>query len=230
MKSLFTLTAVLFFISFSSSGQNYSTKDASEFLYSNKLQRGEWKPVLTEEDVAGSPYLNDDFVEGSVYTTSGIQYKGLPLRYNIYNDQMEFKAEKGEIQAVAAPEITEKIEFGGDKWIYAPYSHAKKTGKGYFIVLEEGNIALYKKPQIQFEPPKDAAPFQDAEQARFVPRPDLYYIRVGNEEARLVSSKKDFAEILPEHQKEVEKFVKKNKVKPSKPERIAELVRFYNSL
>ena len=230
MKKIFSLTTVLFFIALISSGQIYSTKNMVEFVYSNKLQRGDWKPVYTEKDVAGSPYLNDEFVKGSVYTTSKIRYEGVPLRYNIYSDQIEFKGEKGEVLAIAAPETIEKIEFNGDTWVYAPYSLAKYVSEGYFIVLEEDDVSLYKKPQIQFEPPTEAMPFKDAQPARFENRPDHFYIRVGNKEAKKVADRKDFAEILPAHQKDVEKFVKKEKVKPHKPDRIIELVKFYNSL
>jgi hypothetical protein len=60
---------------------------------------------------------------------------------------------------------------------------------------------------------------------------DFLVIRVGSiEPAVLISRKKDLEEVFPNHKKEVRSFIKKNKVKPNKPERMAELVQYYNSL
>lgn len=64
----------------------------------------------------------------------------------------------------------------------------------------------------------------------FTRKSDDYFIRVGKEPAVLISRKKDLEEVFPDHQKEIRSFIKKNKVKPNKPERMAELVQYYNSL
>ncbi|HKJ77880.1 MAG TPA: hypothetical protein VKA10_00040 [Prolixibacteraceae bacterium] len=230
MKTKCTLSVLLFLLSFSITAQVYNVKDAVEFFHSNELSRGEWKPVLTADDVSGSPYLNEEFANGTVYTTSKVQYNGLPLRYNAYNDQVEFKNNEDEIQAIAVPESIEKIEFNNIEMVYSPYTNAKKIKRGYFIVMEEGEASLYQKPHIIFEQAKEAAPYKDPEPPKFVKKTDYYYIKVGNSEAKNIASKKDLVAVFPDHQKQVEKFVKKNKVKPNKPERMVKLVKFYNQL
>lgn len=231
MKKLnFVVLFLTGFIFCSSAQSGYQIRETLDFYRSNKMASGEWNPQLTEKDIAGSPYLTNDFQKGTVYTTSKYQYNGLPLRYNAYNDQMEFKTNENEIQSIAAPETVEKIEFDNYKMVYIPYTNAKKIRKGFFIVMEEGNASLYKKPEVVFERAEEPKPYQEAKPARFVERPDSYYIKAGSEVARSIETKKDLTEVFPDHQKEVEKFIKKNKVKLNKPDRLLELVQFYNSL
>jgi len=194
------------------------------------LLEGNSKGLLTESDIEGSPYLEDNFIKGSVYTTSKTEYVDVPLRYNIYNDQLEFKTGNDKVQALAAPEMIEKIEFGNYKMVYAPYSISKKIRRGFFVVLAEGKSSLYEKPRITFKEATEPGGYKDAEPAKFVRNTDEYYIRVGENQAKLVGNKNDLLEVFPDHQKQLETFIKKNKIKPNKPESLKELVKYYNSL
>ncbi|SHF31608.1 hypothetical protein SAMN05444274_104400 [Mariniphaga anaerophila] len=208
----------------------YEVKQAVELLDFNRRHSGTNKASLAERDIKGSPFMNDEFIEGSIYTTSKTQFAGVPLRYNIYNDQIEFKVGENPAQALATPEIVEKIEFGDYLLEYAPFLSAKKIARGFFVVLEKGTVTLYARPRVAFEQAKKPEAYQDAVPARFLKRPDDYYIRVGKESAVLIANKKGLEDIFPEHKKEVSNFIKKHKVKVNKPETLKELVQFYNSL
>ena len=221
--ALFTL--LISTVGFSQS--EYQIRQAIDFFNANKLQSGDWK--LTQSDIEGSPYLNDEFMEGVVFTTSKTQYMGMPLRYNIFNDQVEFKAQE-QVQAIAAPETIEKIEMGDIKLVYAPYSLSKKIRRGYFIVEEEGVASLYRKPEIMFEEAKEPGAYKEAEPAQFKRKSDSYFIRIGKSPAQLVASKKDLEEAFPNHQKEIKQYIKDEKVKPRKEETLPGLIQFYNSL
>ena len=226
----FLLVSILIGFAFQSKAQ-YETRQAIDFYNSTKIARGELKTMLAEDDIEGSPYLNDEFIEGTVFTTSKTQYVGVSLRYNIYSDQIEFKASEGAVQALAAPETVEKVEFGEYKMVYIPFAVSKKIRRGFFREIEPGEkVVLLARLQVVFEDAKKPAAYQDAEPPKFIRKPEDYYIRVGKEPAQLISRKKDLEEVFPEHKKDVNSFIKKNKVKPNKPERMAELVQFYNSL
>lgn len=226
----FLLFSILLGFAFQSQAQ-YETRQAIDFYNSTKIARGELKTMLTENDIEGSPYLNDEFIEGTIYTTSQTKYVDVPLRYNIFNEQIEFKAGDGPVQALAAPETVEKVEFGDYKMVYAPYTLSRKIRRSFFRELESGDRAvLLARPQVLFEDAKEPAAYQEAEPPKFIRKSDDYYIRVGKEPAVMISRKKDLEEVFPNHKKEVRSFIKKNKVKPNKPERMAELVQYYNSL
>lgn len=208
----------------------YEIKKAVELLDFNRRHSGDISKFLTEANITGSPYLNDEFIEGSVFTTSKTQYVGVPLRYNIYNDQIEFQLGENPVQALAAPETIELIQYGDYTFEYAPFTNAKKIKRGFFIIEEKGNATLYAKPQVVFENAKEPAAYQDAVPARFLKRPDENYIRVGKEPAILISKKKDLEEVFPDHREEIADFIRKNKVKINDHESLKGLVQFYNSL
>lgn len=209
----------------------YEIRQAIDLYNSNSIAKGDSKTMLSESDIEGSPYLNDEFIEGTVFTTSKTQYVGVPLRYNIYSDQIEFKAGEGPVQALAAPETVEKVQFGEYKMVYIPFAVSKKIRRGFFREIESGDKAvLLARSQVIFEDAKEPAAYQEAKPPKFLRKPDDYFIRIGKEPAVLISRKKDLEVAFPNHKNEVNSFIKKNKVKPNKPERMAELVQYYNSL
>ncbi len=208
----------------------YEVKRAIDLMNLNRAHRGDLKSMLTETDIQGSPYLNDEFIEGSVYTTSKTRYEGVSLRYNIFNDDIEFRSDDGQVMVLAVPEVIEKVEFGDYQFEYIFYFVSNKTRRGYFALLEEGKASLYFRPQVKFEEAKKPAAYQDAQPAKFSKRPDTYYIRIDREAARPVSKPKDLLEVFSRHKDEVAAFIKKNKVKTNNVESLKELVQFYNSL
>jgi hypothetical protein len=208
----------------------YEIKEATDFYkYSSALKHRPFE-TLTEADIKGSPFLHEEFTEGSVYTTSKTQFVSVPLRYNIYNDQIEFRNNDGQAFEIAVPEVIEKVEFGEYHMEYLPYLLSKKLKRGYFNVLEKGHASLYSKPKVLFEEAKNPAAYQDAQPAKFTRRPDEYYIKVGMDAAKPVYKSKDLEEVFPDHQKEVISFLKKNKLRHNNPDHIKKLVQFYNSL
>lgn len=213
------------------SGIDYQIREALDFYRANKMMSGEWNTTsLTEKNIKGSPYLTDDFIKGKIFTVEKQEYVGIPVRYNIYNDQLEFKNDAGDVQALANPEIVEKVEFGDYKMDYLPYSYSKKIRHGFFIVLAEGKASLYAKKNVDFKEAEKPGAYKEAQPAQFVSNSDDYFIRVGLEEAKLVGNKKDLVDIFPDHKNEIEAFIKKNKTKTNKPESLTELVDYYNSL
>ena len=143
---------------------------------------------------------------------------------------MEFRTGQNEVMSFAAPETVEKIEIGENLMVYIPFTYAKKIRKGYLILLEEGNVSLYLRPEIVFVDATQPGAYKDATPARFDRKPDTFYLRLGSEEARLIENKKDLLAFFTEHTAEVEEFIKKNKVRHNDAVSLKELVKYYNSL
>ena len=230
MKNYLFAISVLFLINGISNAQNiFETKEVMDFFEENLFRPSESNKVLIENDIQGSPYLNKDFINGTIFTTLKVQFVNIPLRYNIYNDQLEFKTPNDEIMAMANPEIIERAEINGISIVYIPFTNTRKTKHGFFYIISEGNATLYAKPEIMYKEPAESGTFKDP-QAKFVKKPDLYYIRIGLEQAKKVRNKKEVVAIFPNHQDEMASFIKKNKIKTNKPEDLKKLVQYYNSL
>lgn len=143
---------------------------------------------------------------------------------------MEFKTPEGKIKALATPEIVEKAIFGSTQLVYYPYVLKKKVKKGFFIVLEEGKVSLYAKPAVEFQEATTPGAFKDPEPPKFVKKSDEYYLRIGNNPAKIISSKKELMAAFPDNQDQVINYMSKNKIKTHKPETLKKLVGYYNSL
>ncbi len=229
-RQLILLLFLLFTTNFTFAQKMYEIQNSLDFFKVNKLNSGDWNNMLTANDIEGSPYLNEEFVPGTIYTTSKQKYVDVPLRYNIYNDQMEFKTPENKVMAMAVPEIIEAIEIGNLKMVYISYSNSKKVLHGFFKVLAEGEASLYSKSNVVFKDAEKSKGYDEPEPARFVKQADVYYIRLGAGPAKKVRNKKDLNEIFTAHKSEITSFIKKNKVKPNKPEKLKKLVLYYNSL
>ena len=206
---------------------DYQVKQLSDYYRSNKMVTSDWKRDLTIEDIEGTPFLVKDYTNGTIYTIQKQKFVDVPLRYNMYNDRIEFQTADGNAAEIAVPDDVEKIEFGTYEFWYVKLSGGKK---GFLQVLEKGEACLYAQHKALFRDKKAPAAYQDAEPARFEQLPTVYFIGIMGEEAKPAGSKKELVQIFPDHQAEIETFISKNKIKSNKPESLTELVKYYNSL
>ncbi len=226
------IAVVLIYISYGSafSQSNYQINSALDFFRAKQLTTGSISKQLTESDISGSPYLNTEFVEGDIFTTSKVQFKKVPLRYNIYYDRLEFRTPEDEISGLAAPEIVVKVVFEDYTLAYIPFNSLNKMKRGFFQVLIEGNASLFAKQIIQFDQPQETTGYKQAKPAQFSRKSDEYYIRIGMEAAEKIGKKNEVVTLFPDHQDELNDFIKKNKIKTGKAESLKKLVAYYNSL
>jgi hypothetical protein len=191
-------------------------------------QYGKISDVRSE--INGSPYENDLFVSGEVFTSMQLHYTGIPLRYNIYADQMEFKNPDGGIFEFSRPELIDSIVIGTSKYMYAAFMTGSKTQKGYFKVLTGGTPALLLKMNTILKPAESAALYKDAVPASFERTQNKFFLLFPLKEAVRFSDKKDFLKILNSFQAEMDQFIKKNKIRFNKQEDLVVLMNYYSSL
>ncbi|MCG6187059.1 hypothetical protein [Maribellus maritimus] len=228
-KYYFPIFVLLLFAEILNAQNILEVRQAVDLFNTSKMLRGDMTRTLTERDIEGSPFLEDEFIKGVVYTTSNTKYVDVPLRYNIYNDAIEFDTGSG-VQELAAPEIVDKVEFGSYTMVYVPYSITKKIRRGFFIVEEEGKASLLVKPEIAFVKATEPGAYKAAEPAKFDRKNDEYYIWIKKNEAKMISGKNDIVDVFPDNHEKIEAFIKKNKIKHRKPEDLKQLVQYYNSL
>ena len=209
---------------------SYELKETADFYRMNQLLNKSANPELALKDIKGSPYLNDAFISGTIFTTMKTQFNDVPLRYNLFNDDLEFKNPAGEILALAKPEIVEYAVLGAHRLVYANYSVGGKTKTGFLLVVEDGKAALLSKQSVIYQEPTEPGAYKEAEPAKFVRRAEEFYIRTGSTTAKPVNNKKSVLEAFPDNRGQMEDFISKNKVRLNKPEGLAEVVKYYNTL
>ncbi len=206
MKTFFLTLLFVCSIAIYSNGQfgiSYETRQALELYNTNKFTSGSSKSTLTEVDYEGSPYLMNVFVNGIIYTNQKFQYEEVPLRYNIFFDELEFKTPTNEILALATPDIVERAVISDTVLVYLSYLQANKTKKGFFVVLDEGKASLYAKPGVMFKNATLPGAYKDPEPAKYLKKSDDYYIGVGSKSAILINNKKSLIAAFPDHQDKI---------------------------
>ncbi len=177
----------------------------------------------------GSPYLSEDFVSGEVYGSKK-KFTGLQLRYNIFNDNIEFM-QKGTTYALYAEPRIVKVLLGNEVYVVENHEIKGKMAYGYFARLDSGKVTLLAKKIVRFTEEQEPKALQAAATpAKFTRVPDAFYYRIGNTETSKVGSLKSFIDSLPDKKEEVSSYAKKEKLGTKNESDLVKLVRYYNSL
>lgn len=181
----------------------------------------------TELNVEGSAYINEEFTDGMVELSNGKKYSGIPLRYNAYNDLIEFRNKAGKIYNINNPAEVRGLTIGQSKFEYV---EGKKTGSGFFAeVLTDGNTRLLKHYRLKIQPAKPAQTHQEAQPPRFVKIPSEYLIRRPNGDVKPVRNNKDLLSLLADKNTAIEKLIRSERLSVSEEKDLIRIVNFYNA-
>lgn len=167
--------------------------------------------ITNPPEIDGTPYGNDSFQLGNVYTLKGI-FKNVAMRQDLYNGWIEFR-EKGIIYILDAGPNIIKVVLNSDTLYTQPIFKDGKMVMGYFNKLDDGNVKLFKQHSIKFiEKPPVKAYTSTNIPAKFAPEPDKFFFRVANAESKPIVNIKKMIELFPDHQKELNSYLKRKKV------------------
>ncbi len=189
----------------------------------NILASRDAKIGLTYSDITGSPYDSDSFKIGTV-RLSDSTFITLPLRYDLYTDEIEFRRDET-IYWVPASDV-DYVVVGKDTLV--PEPSTQKLGKfEYYFVKEKGRpYSLYIKKKVNFEPKAPAQAYTDPKPNRFERAPDTYYFKKKDEPAVLISSRRELADLL-EGNKPALDLIRKSRIRINETD-LTKLVRFLN--
>ena len=179
------------------------------------------------ETIAGSPYVDDKYKDGMIYY--GDKNYSAPIRYNAYQDLIEYQ-QNGKALTLDANPTIKKVVVGEEVFIpLSPEGNTKKLG--YFVMVDSGKVSLYSKKKIIFLPFKQRGKIDGTDQpAEFQKKPDIFYYQVGVGALQQVDNVKSMIASLPDKQDEMTQFAKKEKINTKKEKDIIQFVKHYNSL
>jgi len=218
-----------FLIPFLSEAQSVMYMNLDEFYKQfNTYEYG--KKIGGESVVRGSPYEKEEFTPGIVVAKSGNHYIGIPLRYNIYTDEIEYKFRDRGVYAFGQPELIDSVYIGKEKFVYGHYSTGNRTIKGYFRVLTEKNPVLLQKMNVSIKPAESAQAYKDYVPPAFDRTRDDYFLISSSGELIRINDKKDLQALFSDHLPDIEQFVKSNRIKFTKQDDLLKLMEYYYSL
>lgn len=198
-------------------------------FYSAQRARGESLDNLLNEDaVKGSPYLNKAFISGEVIVDN-YRFVGVPLRYNIYNDDIEYE-EGDKILAIANPLTVKRVIINETPFVYSSYIISNAEAKGYFELLSDGEVQVLKKYKIVYIMGKAAQAYTTAEPPRFVSVPSQLYVKFGDSSAQNFKKAKSILKLFGDQMDEMQSYLKQEKLNIKKEGDLIKLITYYNSL
>jgi hypothetical protein len=213
----------------SSSGQNISK---IVDVYYRSL--GEQSPLYNGSQYIEYPFIIQDghpFFGSQSFVNATIHFEGMtftevPMLYDIVRDQVVI-LDYHKIYKINLP--TDKIqgfELSGHTFVLLVHDSLNGIKTGFYEQLYSGKIALFAKREKKF-----LQQYSNTEVNNVVLSKSFYYIRKGNG-FYTVNSKKSLLNILKPKQKEVQQYLKKNKIKFKRDRENAALraVEYYDQL
>jgi hypothetical protein len=189
---------------------------------------GTTMPSEREYSVEGTPYSKDEFVKGKIYHHYGLL--STEMRYNIYDDRIEYKGKDTVVMIIGADKLIRKVELDELTLVVDLIEVKGKQMLTYFVRLDSGKMTMLTKMTVSLKPPQFGKPIEGDIPAKFIRMPDTYYYKIEKGSLVKISSIKSLIEELPDHQKEMESFAKKEKISANKPKELAQFSKYYNSL
>ena len=188
-------------------------------LESKKGMSEEAKKKLLEKQYSSKDYnaaLIDDF--------KTIAY----LRYNLYNDQMEFV--KNDQIFYMKKQKGRKVRFTTLNSLYKVYELYGDLE--FFLVKSEGEKAsLLVKQKTRFIAPKKAqSTYAVDKPADFKREKDQVFIEIGGKVVKVPSKKKEVPTLFGNQSKAMKDYIKKEKLNPKKEADLVKIVNYYNTL
>ena len=227
MKNQFVLfTFILIAFALNVQAQDgYTTKQLTDLVgqlnWDRRIQEG-------NDNIAGTPYLEEEFKNGDVYYDKEFKVEQVPLRLNLYNDEFEYKV-KNTVMAFADPGHIDKIVIDTDVYIYLDQDTGPEL-HGFVKKWNEQLPSIVTKMKTEFLNKEEPKPFEDTKPDRFDRKLDKNYVMVGNSEFEKISSVKKLIKYLGDHNSELTSFAKKEKISSGDPEELAKLLEYFHSL
>lgn len=173
----------------------------------------------------GSPYLLDEFSAANIALKAGEGYKGMPMNYNIYNDDFEFIMDDVSY-SLGNNNIVKYIEVDDRKFFYRSYTYNSTNIKGYLELVADGKYRFFKKHRVIYTEPQSTTGYKEAQLASFRSRSPDYFISLESGKIMYFNRLKDIPDMIPGRAKEIKAYIKDNRLKARREEDIVQLASF----
>lgn len=179
-------------------------------------------------EIKGSPFLFDEWFSGEIKTKLGNTYPNMKIRYEAYSDQLYFLSEEN-LERVVAREKIDFFQFNDSKGFSYLFKHIPYHG--FVQVLYENDILLYKKIKKEIKKAPESNGYNNTVKNDEFIKNEIYFIAPSRTEIiKSVEKKNQYLEIFSEYEKQLNQFIKKNKVKFKEDVKLIQLVQYTEGL
>lgn len=179
----------------------------------------------------GTVYLNDDWVTGTIYTSSGHVLQDAPLKYDIKNDVMEINTPDG-IKTLMGKYIKQfELQEPAQKAMYVSGSNndvAAGLHTAFYKVLASArDVKLLSRTELYLQKSNYSPQFDVGSKTDKLVKKENLYLAKGNDLTKL---EKDNFIVFGDKADQVKVYAKAKKLKLHKKEDAINILEFYSSL
>ena len=182
--------------------------------------------------VNGSPYLDDNFIKGSIHLVNGNSIMNVMLRYNMHADKFEIQSTDDTL-VINKPHEIEMIVYKDKIFVFNPdVLKSIDQHPRFYERLLDGITTLYVKHKVEFRYEEFVPNYgggSGSKEYYYIPKIE-YYLITGPGNVFKLSSKKKFLKNIPTHKAEMKEYIMKNKISLKEENEIVNLIEYYNSL
>lgn len=190
---------------------------AASAQQSNRIADSDGRSITARREqsqaATGSMYVDEKYMPAKISNSATTTL----LRYNAYSDYFEMNSPKADQVQSLPKDPSVEITFVSEDKKYVVTDYIDKDGNaanGYLVVVSETlKVKIYKRERVtmtaEFFPSNS---YQTYKPAAYKKQDDEFYVKIGDKEAAYFSKKKDFAKLIPEKDKEVLTYIKKNDI------------------
>lgn len=194
---------------------------------------GEPLRLKSYKDITGTPYLTEDWQSGTIYGLDANVNESVMLRYNIYEDKVEYKKDgmiyglvsesvKGFSVAVADPDgRIKRYVFENKMGKVGEY-----TDKNFFSVLYLNKVKFLQKVVVKLID-NTATYGTNVQQSKFVKEEEFYFVKETGESFKIKKNNASLLKVL--NIKELKDFIKENNLNIKEDNDLVEVMKFYES-
>lgn len=182
-------------------------------------------------DMKGSAYENESFLLGNIYQNDKLVSKNVLLRYNAFSDEIEIKNGNDDSYGALLKNADTYTRIMDNIYIFIPKDGSNLKGH-YFKILTSGeHFELYSKMEATFRPPSFAKTSYDSDQpARINQETSYYLVSKRGTFYELPTSKSKIVKVMGLKKKEINTYIKKERIDVNSEKDLIKLVNYYNSI
>jgi hypothetical protein len=176
--------------------------------------------------VIGSPFENDEFLIGNVMLNNADEYENVPLKYNIYNDELYFKNTKDEMLLSFVIPV-KWFKLAGQTYVNGFPEIDNYTRNSFYGLLAGNKIKLLFKA---YKTISETRPYNSPNVEKRFERYKAYFILKDDKMYKFKPSRKALLNLFDSAGPKIEEYINREKINFRNDEDLVKIFDFINSL
>ncbi|TYP76001.1 hypothetical protein [Aquimarina intermedia] len=184
--------------------------------------------VFIFDDYEGSLYINSSLKDASVIDEKSGTFQA-KLRYNIYNDAIEYKVNQDLFEL--DKRVSMNVRIDDDYFYYCNFETTRgQERSGYYILVDlNDSYRIYKRYSLNITEPQKSKAYAPTVPGKLTPEL-TYYLEEKNMILEIPINKKELLAVFSDKEDGLKSYIKKEKIRLRKEEDLIRLVSRYHAL